>query len=127
MDSLYASIPAEFLNHEMFEQLIELEREDPGFLKDIIATFISQATSSLESLQIQLAQRNLPEISRIGHLLKGASAVIGLSTLSSTFERIQYLGESNDSPFETVQNEIQLANLQFQMAKELLNRTLLYL
>jgi HPt (histidine-containing phosphotransfer) domain-containing protein len=127
MEVLYASIPADFLNHEMFEQLIELERDDPGFLKDIIATFISQATSSFQSLEIQYSQRNLEEISRIGHLLKGASAALGLSTLSLTCERIQYLGKSKNSPLDTIQKEIHLANLQFQMAKELLARTLLSL
>jgi len=122
MQGLYASVPADFLNYEMFEQLLELEKDEPGFLKEIIDTYVAQAISSLCSLQNYYNLQNSVEISNIGHLLKGASAALGLSTVASTFERIQYLGKENR--FDKLKSEIQLANIQFQMAQEFLNQCL---
>ena len=70
MQITYSSIPPDFLNQEMFDQLLELEREDPGFLSEIVKTYISQGSQTLESLQENLKSKHLEEISRFGHLLK---------------------------------------------------------
>ena len=70
MQITYSSIPPDFLNQEMFDQLLELESEDPGFLREIVKTYISQGSQTLESLRENLKSKHLEEISRFGHLLK---------------------------------------------------------
>lgn len=120
----YSCVPSDFLNHDMFDQLLELDRDDPGFLREIVKTYLNQATSSLKLLEDNLDSKNILEISKVGHLLKGSSAALGLSLLAGTCERIQYLGKINCSDditahlLDKLKTEIQLANLQFQMAKE---------
>ncbi|CAO3587000.1 unnamed protein product [Absidia cylindrospora] len=43
-----------------------------------------------------LDKKNLPELSRLGHFLKGSSAAIGLSKVKATCEKIQNIGNCKD-------------------------------
>jgi osomolarity two-component system phosphorelay intermediate protein YPD1 len=41
-------------------------------------------------------KKNLPELSRLGHFLKGSSAAIGLKKVKATCEKIQNIGNCKD-------------------------------
>lgn len=41
-------------------------------------------------------RKDLPELSRLGHFLKGSSAAIGLKKVKATCEKIQHIGNCKD-------------------------------
>jgi osomolarity two-component system phosphorelay intermediate protein YPD1 len=41
-------------------------------------------------------KKDLPELSRLGHFLKGSSAAIGLKMVKATCEKIQNIGNRHD-------------------------------
>ena len=44
------SLPQNFLNKEIFEQLLEIGEDDPDFLKGLIASYMDQAQSTLKNM-----------------------------------------------------------------------------
>ena len=70
MELLLSSLPEDFLNIEMFGQLLELDRDDPGFLVEIAKSYILQATNTLNSLETAIESEDLEECSKLGHFLK---------------------------------------------------------
>ena len=51
MQKLCSGYPPNFLNQEIFGQLLELEDDEPGFLKELVSTWINQSISTLENLK----------------------------------------------------------------------------
>ncbi len=74
----------------------------------------------------------MEECSRLGHLLKGSSAAIGLSSMAATCEKIQYLGKCKESNLDISEEEAILklkgqlveALEQFNLCREFFSRLL---
>lgn len=88
-----------------FSQILEMDdsEDDREFSKSIVFGFFEQAEETFENMDTALESRNLDELSRLGHFLKGSSATLGLTKVKDSCEKIQRYGkkENEDGTPET--------------------------
>jgi osomolarity two-component system, phosphorelay intermediate protein YPD1 len=98
----------------------EEEDGDKEFSKGIVYGFLEQAEQTFDKMDTSLyrvpvfishrrwhhisRQKNLPELSSLGHFLKGSSATLGFVKIKDQCERIQHFGLKKD---ESGANDIQ--------------------
>jgi len=77
-----------------FEQILEMDddEDDREFSKSIVYDFFTQADNTFTSLRSCLEQKDLDQLSALGHFLKGSSATLGLIKLKDSCEKIQHFG-----------------------------------
>jgi len=93
----------ELINHATFSQLVEMDGDDDeNFSRDIVHNYISQATSTFTQMENALVERNLVNLSQLGHFLKGSSGAIGVRQVQSSCEKIQNFGERKNERGEPV-------------------------
>lgn len=82
----------------IFDELVLMDEDEPGFSKSLIQTFIEQATQTFTDIETTLAQQspNLNTLSQYGHFLKGSAASLGLFRIQEQCERIQNYGLEKD-------------------------------
>ncbi|KAI0391029.1 histidine-phosphotransfer domain, HPT domain-containing protein [Xylariaceae sp. FL0594] len=81
-----------------FSQILEMDdsEDDREFSKSIVYGFFEQAEETFESMDKALAEKNLDELYRLGHFLKGSSATVGLTKVKDSCEKIQRYGKQED-------------------------------
>ncbi|KAI7902912.1 signal transduction histidine kinase [Cokeromyces recurvatus] len=80
-----------------FEQLLDMDDEDDHeFSYSIVNNYFEQAEGTFKDMDEALEKKNLKELSRLGHFLKGSSAAIGLKKVKATCEKIQNIGNCQD-------------------------------
>ncbi|CAH0050166.1 unnamed protein product [Clonostachys solani] len=80
-----------------FNQILEMdEPDDHEFSYSIVFGFFDQARETFESMDAALDERNLEELSSLGHFLKGSSATIGLTKVRDGCEHIQRYGKQEN-------------------------------
>jgi len=81
-----------------FEQILEMDddEEEREFSKSIVYDFFEQAESTFEKMENALKDRDLPQLSSLGHFLKGSSATLGLIKVRDSCEKIQHFGAKKD-------------------------------
>ncbi|CEP09695.1 hypothetical protein [Parasitella parasitica] len=76
-----------------FEQLLEMDDEDNHeFSLSLVENYYEQATTTFKQMDEAQEKKDLSELSRLGHFLKGSSAAIGLKEVKNTCEKIQNAG-----------------------------------
>ncbi|KAL0094050.1 signal transduction histidine kinase [Phycomyces blakesleeanus] len=87
----------ELIDMNTFDQLLDMDDEDDHeFSHSIVLDYFKQAETTFEDMDIALEAKNLRELSRLGHFLKGSSAAIGLRKVKATCEKIQNIGNCKD-------------------------------
>ncbi|RHZ56984.1 hypothetical protein Glove_395g10 [Diversispora epigaea] len=87
----------DLIDHETFDQLLEMDDdEDHDFSKSIVWNYFDQAESTFEEMDAALKEKNLNELSKLGHFLKGSSAAIGLTKVKVSCEKMQHFGNKRD-------------------------------
>ncbi|KAI1281812.1 histidine-phosphotransfer domain, HPT domain-containing protein [Xylaria sp. FL0933] len=78
-----------------FSQILEMDdsEEDRDFSKSIVYGFFEQAEETFGKMDSALASRDLDELYRLGHFLKGSSATVGLTKVKDSCEKIQRYGK----------------------------------
>ncbi|KAI9184668.1 Phosphorelay intermediate protein [Blastocladiella emersonii ATCC 22665] len=89
-------LPQDIVDYATFEQLIEMDEDEPGFSQGLVDNFFEQAESTLQEIEASLQQKDLATLSRQGHFLKGSAAALGIIRVKLCFEKIQYLGQGKD-------------------------------
>ncbi|KAJ7432352.1 histidine-phosphotransfer domain, HPT domain-containing protein [Mycena latifolia] len=85
------------INMDIFKQILELDDDGTHeFSKEMVSAYFSQATSTFGDMDKALADKKLPELSALGHFLKGSSAALGISEVQAACEKIQHYGELRD-------------------------------
>ncbi|TVY60719.1 Multistep phosphorelay regulator [Lachnellula suecica] len=82
-----------------FEQILEMDDEDNDdreFSKSIVFGFFEQAEQTFDQMDEALEKKDLPELSSLGHFLKGSSATLGLTKVKDSCEKIQHYGQQKD-------------------------------
>jgi len=81
-----------------FEQILEMDddEDDREFSKSIVVGFFEQAEETFVKMDKALAKGDLPELSSLGHFLKGSSATLGLTKVKESCEKIQHYGQKKD-------------------------------
>ncbi|KAJ7695950.1 histidine kinase, phosphotransfer Hpt [Mycena rosella] len=82
---------------DIFGQILELDEEGThDFSKEMVTAYFEQATTTFGSMDQALADKKLPELSALGHFLKGSSAALGISKVQAACEKMQHYGELRD-------------------------------
>ncbi|KAJ2986912.1 hypothetical protein NUW58_g4804 [Xylaria curta] len=78
-----------------FSQILEMDdsEEDRKFSQSIVYDFFEQAGETFEKMDVALQARDLDELYRLGHFLKGSSATVGLTKVKDSCEKIQRYGK----------------------------------
>lgn len=83
---------------DIFSQLLEMDdEEDREFSKSIVWNYFDQAESTFLKMDTALAKEDLPELSTLGHFLKGSSAAVGVIKVRDSCEVMQHYGKSHDA------------------------------
>ena len=80
------------VNEEIFQQLVDMDEGDPSheFSAGILRDFFVQAQDCISKFHQLLKERNLDELAKLGHYLKGSSASVGGNEIKNLMEPIQY-------------------------------------
>lgn len=91
-------IPSDVMDWSTFNQILEMDEDgtEHEFSKGIVENFFEQAEQTFGEMQQALANKNLAELSQLGHFLKGSSAALGLTKVKNSCEMIQHLGAGKD-------------------------------
>jgi osomolarity two-component system phosphorelay intermediate protein YPD1 len=86
------------INWSIFNELVLMDEDEPGFSKSLIQTFIEQATQTFKDIEQELSETppDLTKLSQYGHFLKGSAASLGLFKIQEQCERIQNYGLKKD-------------------------------
>jgi len=116
-----------------FHQILEMD-DDPDereFSKSIVFDFFDQAESTFKKMEAAVGDKDLAQISQLGHFLKGSSATLGLTQVKNSCEKIQHLGNRKDETgtnsepddalsLERLQKVIEQAKSEYEEAQKLL-------
>jgi len=77
-----------------FSQILEMDEseDDRDFSKPLVFNFFEQAQETFGKMDEALAAKNLPELSSLGHFLKGSSATLGFTKVKDSCQVIQQYG-----------------------------------
>ncbi|KAM0352914.1 hypothetical protein ACHAPU_001798 [Fusarium lateritium] len=82
---------------ETFEQILEMdEPDDHEFSQSIVFGFFDQAEETFVEIDAALEDKNLTELSSLGHFLKGSSATLGLAKVRDGCEKMQRYGKKEN-------------------------------
>ncbi|KAK4456425.1 signal transduction histidine kinase [Cladorrhinum samala] len=78
----------------IFSQILEMDESDSerDFSQPLVVNFFEQAFETFVSMDKALASSNLPELSNLGHFLKGSSATLGFNKIRDSCQLIQQYG-----------------------------------
>ncbi|KAI0011694.1 histidine-phosphotransfer domain, HPT domain-containing protein [Xylariaceae sp. FL0662B] len=81
-----------------FSQILEMDEseDDREFSKSIVFGFFEQAEETFDKMDTALEAKNLDELYRLGHFLKGSSATLGLTKVKDSCEKIQRYGKKEN-------------------------------
>lgn len=80
-----------------FEQIREMDDDDnDDFSRAIVMGFLDQADETFTKMDISLKDKDLDQLSSLGHFLKGSSATLGLIKVKDFCEAIQHYGGRKD-------------------------------
>ncbi|KAG1139806.1 hypothetical protein G6F37_010961 [Rhizopus arrhizus] len=85
----------DLIDMSTFDQLLDMDDEDDHeFSYSIVLNYFEQAETTFKDMDEALEKKDLSELSRLGHFLKGSSAAIGLKKVKATCEKIQNVGNN---------------------------------
>lgn len=76
----------------IFSQILEMDDEDHDFSGPLVVNFFEQADETFENMDSALENKNLDELSKLGHFLKGSSATLGFNKVRDSCQVIQQYG-----------------------------------
>lgn len=87
------------VDKQTFAQILDMdEEEDRDFSKSIVFGFLEQAETTFGKMEAEIKAKNLDELSKLGHFLKGSSATLGFTKVRDECEKIQHYGhKKNDT------------------------------
>ncbi|KAI3340407.1 hpt domain-containing protein [Ustulina deusta] len=92
-----------------FSQILEMDdsEEDREFSKSIVYGFFEQAEETFGKMDSALESKDLEELYRLGHFLKGSSATVGMTKVKDSCEKIQRYGKKENVD-GTAENDVEL-------------------
>ncbi|KAF9998529.1 hypothetical protein BGZ79_007795 [Entomortierella chlamydospora] len=111
------------IDHTTFDQLLEMDdEEDHEFSKSLVWNYFEQAEKTFGDMDEAMKKLDFPDLSRLGHFLKGSSAALGLTKVKESCEKLQHYGNRKDAAgASTITNdeaESLIKALLIQMRKE---------
>jgi len=98
-DGTDPDVPVPVIDMDTFSQILEMDDDETHeFSMSIVENYMEQAEVTFKSMDDAFAAKNLPEMSRLGHFLKGSSAALGISQVQTGCEAMQYYGQMKRGP-----------------------------
>ncbi|KAL1928083.1 hypothetical protein VTP01DRAFT_2999 [Rhizomucor pusillus] len=89
--------PEDLIDAQTFDQILDMDEEDDHeFSYSLVVNYFEQAESTFKNMDDALRKKDLSELSRLGHFLKGSSAAIGVKKVKESCEKIQHIGNCRD-------------------------------
>ncbi|KAF8977227.1 hypothetical protein BGZ46_007547 [Entomortierella lignicola] len=86
------------IDHTTFDQLLEMDdEEDHEFSKSLVWNYFEQAEKTFQDMDEAMKKLDFPDLSRLGHFLKGSSAALGLTKVKESCEKLQHYGNRKDA------------------------------
>jgi HPt (histidine-containing phosphotransfer) domain-containing protein len=103
-----------------WEQLHQVSEDDPEFELELLAMLAEDVKIHIEDLHKAIVNNNTSEIASEAHYIKGASANVGITGLSSLAKQIEHVPASKIADRGTIdlveQMRIQLGHLEAYIA-----------
>jgi HPt (histidine-containing phosphotransfer) domain-containing protein len=103
-----------------WEQLHQVSEDDPEFELELLTMLAEDVKIHIEDLHKAVVDNNPSEIASEAHYIKGASANVGITSLSSLAKQIEHATQSNIADRGTIdlveQMRIQLGHLEAYLA-----------
>jgi signal transduction histidine kinase/CheY-like chemotaxis protein/HPt (histidine-containing phosphotransfer) domain-containing protein len=90
-----SQFPPDTLDTTITSQLLELEEEEPGFLCEVIDSFLSTAEQSIARMRDAIARADLETLRAAAHMVRGSSQQLGARRIGVTCRELESL-ESSD-------------------------------
>ena len=90
-------LPTDALDTSVTSQLLELEQEEPGFLCDVIDSFLLTAEQNIATMKEAVAAGDLEAIHQAAHMVRGSSQQLGARKVGATcslLERVDSVGNA---------------------------------
>ncbi|KAI8604809.1 signal transduction histidine kinase, partial [Dissophora ornata] len=88
----------DIIDHSIFDQLLGMDDEDDHeFSRSLVSNYYEQAERTFKELGDAMKEVDFPELSRLGHFLKGSSAALGLVKIRTSCEKLQHYGSQKDA------------------------------
>lgn len=90
---------SEVIDRSVFDQLLEMDEEDEEeepFSRSIVNNYFTQAQTTFDKMDAALKDKDLVQLSQLGHFLKGSSAAMGLIKVKESCEKMQHYGNKKD-------------------------------
>jgi len=89
---------ADIIDWETFNQILELDEDDPeqAFSRETVEDYITQVHSTFDKMDDAYKEKDLPQLSQLGHFLKGSSAQLGVKKVQESCEEMQNVGVLRD-------------------------------
>ncbi|KAI5951337.1 YPD1 [Candida jiufengensis] len=84
------------IDWSVFQEILQMDEDEEGFSKQLVETFVFQVEETFEKIEKFIDDKNLEDLSKEGHFLKGSAAALGLTSISEQCERIQNYGHKNN-------------------------------
>ena len=91
------AFPPEALDTSVTSQLLELEEEEPGFLCDVIDSFLITAEQNIATMKEALATQDLKAIHHAAHMVRGSSQQLGARRVGATCSALQTICSVDDA------------------------------
>jgi PAS domain S-box-containing protein len=102
-----ASEPSEpVLEREVFDELCFLHSDNRDALEALIREYITSTSTAISSLRAAVTERNVADIQRISHSVKGASAQLGGTRLAAACSVLEQQAKANDLSGSDMQMEL---------------------
>lgn len=94
--------PEGIIEMEVFSQIREMDEDDEdgeggtSFSEGIVMGYFEQAEATFDKMEDALKKPDLPQLSSLGHFLKGSSAALGVIRVQNACEKIQHYGNCRD-------------------------------
>ena len=107
IDGDIMDIPEELIDSVTFDQLLEMDEDnvEREFSRGIVYNYFEQVDTTFASMEKNIKEENLAELSSLGHFLKGSSAALGLTQVKASCELIQNYGARKDIDGSIIQND----------------------
>lgn len=78
----------------MFDSLLALDREQPGFLREIVAEFEETVRPRLDAIREAALAGHPRELETVAHSVRGTSATLGARRLAAVAGSLEAIGRS---------------------------------
>jgi osomolarity two-component system phosphorelay intermediate protein YPD1 len=77
-----------------FSQILEMDEDSHDFSMPLVINFFEQADETFEQMDAAVESKDLSELSKLGHFLKGSSATLGFNKIKDNCQIIQQYGSN---------------------------------